>query len=498
MMKLSSPSARSVGSLATLAFLLAIAPARAEFLPDDVHWYYTYGGPSPEPFVFETVNNRIYMGGLFLNTANDSNRKNLARFNLDTEAWESVPGITSAFNGGVWDIHFADDGFIYIGGNFSRVADIEAQDIARFDPRTETWAALTDPNPSLVTPDQGNGPTNGRVFAIQKIGDLLYVGGEFTGPRDSPDDEKYIRSFNLVTNKWAKLPSGLDNQVRALTKAPNGDLVAGGQFTGSVARFDGSSWSLVGGGVRGAARDGMVRKLEYSRDGTLYLCGDFDEIGAEGSGVAARDIAGYKDGAWNAMAGGFDDTYVQSNGTTFMSDGVYDIAVDSEGSVYAGGDFDASNGRSVLNLRHVAKWQDGAWKSLGSGVGTTGSQIVNCIALGREGDLFVGGTFNEGHKNAGSAKYQFARWHPNRDFTDYVPGASDNATGQFVPVAEDRLDYQVIGRPGTSYQLEASPDLINWAALDGAVFEGSGVRQGFSFTPPSDTAGRYYRYRATD
>ncbi len=480
-----------------LVALLGLPVARAEFQPEDVHWFYTYGGPErSEPFVLQQAGDYLYAGGLFLSTAGDNDGKNFSRFDLDTETWETVPGITDTFNGGVWDIHHADDGFIYIGGNFTRIGDLDVGGIARFDPATETWSALTDPAPTLVTPDQQIGPTNGRVFAIQKIGDLIYVGGEYTGPRNSPTDEKYIRSYNVRTQQWAKVGGGLDSDVRTLTVSPEGHLVAGGAFEGAVAQFDGNAWSLIGGGVREIGRNGIVRDVAYSRDGTLYLAGDFDEVGTAGSGNSVRDIAGYKDGVWDVMGGGFDANYVQSNGTTFNSDGVYDIAVDAFGRVYAGGDFDATAGRTNTDLRHVAMWKDGAWQALGSGVGTTGSQIINCLALGREGDLYVGGVFNEGYKNAGSAKYTFARWHPQKDFTDYIPGAANNTTSHFFPF-EDKWQLTLISRPGTTYQIDVSSDMIEWVPIEGAIVDGNGNRQGFNLTR-IDAPTRFYRFRAID
>ena len=151
----------------------------------------------------------------------------------------------------------------------------------------------------------------------------------------------------MKTKKWAKVGNGLDNQVRALAKSPDGKLVAGGQFTGGVATFSGLAWVVVGGGVTESGLPAIVRVLKYGADGTLYMGGDFDEVGGS---TAVRDIAGYRDGVWNAMAGGFDATYVQSNGTTFQSMGVYDIRVRTN-TVYTGGDFDATDGRTVLNLQ---------------------------------------------------------------------------------------------------------------------------------------------------
>ena len=134
----------------TATILTSPLSIQAEFLPDDVHWFYTYGGPErSEPYVFELTNDYLYTGGLFLSTTGDDDRKNFTRFNLRTEHWESVPGISRGFNGGIWEIHFADDGYLYIGGNFSQVGGVAASHIARFDPATETWSALEDLSPSL-------------------------------------------------------------------------------------------------------------------------------------------------------------------------------------------------------------------------------------------------------------------------------------------------------------------------------------------------------------
>ena len=41
----------------------------------------------------------LYMGGLFLNVDGDTEKKNFTRFNLQTKAFERVPGVTNAFAG---------------------------------------------------------------------------------------------------------------------------------------------------------------------------------------------------------------------------------------------------------------------------------------------------------------------------------------------------------------------------------------------------------------
>jgi|GEM_PF-1593386 len=481
-----------------LTAVLWAGPIRAQ-LPDDSHWFYEYGGPSPEPFTFALAGHHLYMGGLFLNVEGDTQKKNLTRFNLLTEAWERVPGISNAFNGGVWCLHMGDDGFLYVGGNFSQVGGVAASGVARLDLSTGSWQALNDPSPSLVTPGQANGPTNGRVLAVVKSGQDVYVGGEFTGPAGSPVNEKYIRRFRLDTRDWERVGGGLDLDVRALKTAANGDILAGGQFTGRLARFNGTSWNVVGGGVAGTSPGGgIIRAIQTAPDGTIYIAGDFDTVNASGAGVAVRDVAALRpNGTWNALAGGFDAQYIQSNGTTFNSDGVFALALDASGVLYAGGDFDASVGRTVLNLRHVARWDGtGSWKSLGSGVGTTGSQIVNCLAMGLKNDLYAGGVFNIGWGTLGAAAKNFARWMPARDFTGYIPGAADNTTSEISRAdAANTRTLLLQTRPGTSYLIESSTDLKTWSTVQGSTLVGNGNLQGFDL--PSTAPQRQYRFRAT-
>jgi trimeric autotransporter adhesin len=112
---------------------------------------------------------------------------------------------------------------------------------------------------------------------------------------------------------------GLDLDVRALALAPNGDVLAGGQFNGRLIRFNGTSWSVVSGGVSGtSAGGGIIRAIKVAPDGTIYIGGDFDSVNVSGAAVAVRDVAALRpNGTWNALAGGFDTQYIQSNGTTF-------------------------------------------------------------------------------------------------------------------------------------------------------------------------------------
>lgn len=487
-------------SSAALLLILGTAGPAAAQLADDRHWFYDYGAPGSEPFVFEAAGHHLYMGGLFLRVDNDPQKKNLTRFNLLTEAWERVPGIDEDFNGGVWAIENGGDGYLYIGGNFSKVGAVNASGVARLHLATQTWSALTDAAPTLVTPNQQSGPTNGRVLALAKTGNFLYVGGEFTGPAQSPQNEKYIRRFNLSTSTWERVGNGLGGNVRALALAPGGGVAAGGEFPGALAQWNGSAWSVLGGGVAGGVGGApIVRALAAAPNGTLYIGGDFDQVNAAGAPAAVRDIAALTGTTWNALAGGFDAKFIQSNGTQFDSDGVFDLVLGPNGVLYAAGDFDASAGRAVTGLRHVARWDGtGAWKPLGSGLGVTGSQIVNCLAIGSQGDLYAAGVFNTGFGTLGAAAKNFARWHTGRDFTGYIPGAADNTTLRLAAGAGGgafTLSFDT--RAGTTYQLKASPNFLVWSNVNGGQLVGTGGRMQFNLS--GFTAGsHYFRLEAVD
>jgi len=100
--------------------------------------------------------------------------------------------------------------------------------------------------------------------------------------------------------------------VRALTELPNGDLVAAGDFitdgTGLrplnlVARWDGSAWQPFGSGLAGNP-GASVRALLVLPDGDLLAGGDFRQA----SGGTARGVARWNGTAWQAVDGGVDGT----------------------------------------------------------------------------------------------------------------------------------------------------------------------------------------------
>ncbi|KAI4173047.1 MAG: hypothetical protein LQ343_003157 [Gyalolechia ehrenbergii] len=104
---------------------------------------------------------------------------------------------------------------VIVGGNFTSLGGIEAQGIAIYDLNT-----------SNITPLPGLLGQVSVVYCDQDT-NTVYVGGDFKG----------ANSTNAVAwvggSGWANLPfAGFNGPVDCITKAPNGNIIFGGTFTG--------------------------------------------------------------------------------------------------------------------------------------------------------------------------------------------------------------------------------------------------------------------------
>jgi len=85
--------------------------------------------------------------------------------------------------------------------------------------------------------------------------------------------------------------------------------------------------------------------------------------------------------------------------------GVYALALDSLGNLYAGGDFTSAGG---VEANYVAEWNGSAWSALGTGMsGGTASSYVNTLACDSAGNLFAGSGFTQA---GGLAANYVAEW----------------------------------------------------------------------------------------
>ncbi|KAI4231465.1 MAG: hypothetical protein L6R40_007715 [Gallowayella cf. fulva] len=104
---------------------------------------------------------------------------------------------------------------VVVGGNFTSLGGIEAQGVA-----------LYDPNTSKISPLSGLLGQVSVVYCDQET-NTVYVGGDFKGA-DSTNAVAWVGMTG-----WANLPfAGFNGPVDSIIKAPNGNIIFGGTFTG--------------------------------------------------------------------------------------------------------------------------------------------------------------------------------------------------------------------------------------------------------------------------
>ncbi|GAA5897776.1 Rax2p [Sporobolomyces salmoneus] len=110
------------------------------------------------------------------------------------------------------------DGTLYVGGNFTRVDDIGAVNIARYDLEGRRWETM------------GNG-LDGQVRALSCNGSTVYAGGEF-GPV-SEGGGPNVAAWSTEEQNWVDLPFyGFDGAVETIDSSRDGQSVFfGGSFS---------------------------------------------------------------------------------------------------------------------------------------------------------------------------------------------------------------------------------------------------------------------------
>ena len=400
------PAIRSVAMFlgATIGFAAA---ARAQCPP---RWSDRFGGSGLNDYVscltvFDDDGAgpnppALYAGGQFLGGTTTQMRR-VARWN--GRSWSKLG---SGMNNPVTALaSFDDDGpgphpaALYAGGAFTTAGGVAASHVARWN--GTAWSPLgsgTDLTvyAMAVYDDDGAGP---HLPALIVAGSFTTAGGVVAN-----------RIAKWDGSSWSPLGNGIGDVVEALAVFDeDGDgpglpaLFAGGSFTTAgggvashVARWDGSAWSPVGGGM-----DGNVWALTvFDGDGdgpnppALYAGGEFAHAG----GGAAEQVAKWDGVAWSPLGAG-----MQFDG----SDTVFSLAAfDDDGAgphppgLYAGGHLDAPSS----NGPYITKWNGSSWSVPQSGVDNSVFAMTSFDDDGAGPDpakLYVGGTFL--HAVAGGA-----------------------------------------------------------------------------------------------
>ncbi len=294
-----------------------------------------------------------------------------------------------------------DDGSgeaLFLAGDFTRAGGIDARHVAKWDGCR--FSALGD---GL---NWGPYAAQARAFAVfdDANGPALYVGGYFTHAGDT--EVNHIARWDGAS--WSAVGGGFNAPVHGLAvfdDSSGSALYAAGNFTRAggapanfIAKWDGFSWQPLGEGVNAS-----LQTLAVFDDGTgpaLYAGGAFTSAG----GVPANRVARWNGTSWTPLGRG-----IQS-ALPFPTVEVLAIFDDGEGpALYAGGQFQFAGGEPANN---IARW-NGGWSALGSGVGA-GDSLASVYALAPFASstgsaLYAGGLFTRAGEV--SANY-VAAWTP--------------------------------------------------------------------------------------
>lgn len=210
-----------------------------------------------------------------------------------------------------------------------------------------------------------------------------------------------------------------------------------------------------------------VRALAVDSNGIVYAGGDFT---SPGNGIAKWD-----GNQWSSLSTG-----VKSCLSGWCSASVYALAVDSQNNLYVGGSFSYAGNNPALN---IAMWNGGSWGALGTGV----SAMVRALTADSLGNIYVGGQFVTA---GGVTVNKIAKWS----------GVSWSALGSGMAGGNSNIVYTLIcdsnddvfaggdftSAGGVSANRVAIWNGSNWSAI------GNGSAN-WVMTLAFDTAGNLYR-----
>jgi trimeric autotransporter adhesin len=317
----------------------------------------------------DDVNNVIYAGGHFT-TIGGATCSKIAKW--DGTAWMALG---SGVDYGVHALKMID-GELYVGGEFLNAGGIPAARIAKYDGTTwssmgsgiggsvndiadyngDIYAGHLDWNLSACPGIKrwngtawtelgvGVNGVNANVMALQEYNGELYVGGDFETAGGITCNG--IAKWNGTA--WSAVGTGLTNTISGVPIVNalvvlNGELYVGGNFTAaggvpanSLAKWNGTTWSAVGGGVNGGigGLDPAVYDLEVI-NGLLFISGNFTNAGA----ANANYVAMHNGSNFTGLATGTNNL-------------VYALG-SYNNNLVAGGQFSLADGLTVNN---IAEW----------------------------------------------------------------------------------------------------------------------------------------------
>lgn len=269
---------------------------------------------------------------------------NVCRWDAASQQWVALAGL----NGTVTCLAESPDGILYAGGAFTA----PGPRIARWN--GANWVAMGDPE---LLPE---------AIVVGSDGIVSIGGSDLSGSGHT------VKRWDGGT-AWSTLGSSPGGTVYTLLMDGSGGLLAGGDFPGGVRRWTGDVWATLGSGLaRSTGGNPLVRALVRAPDGTIYAGGDFNR--ADGS--FAANIARWNGVTWLPLSSGVG---APINALTVRQD---------DGMLFAVGQFTVAGGLSIPDT--MAQWNGYAWFPLDIDIQLAPDTAITTVAAPPDGSLLVG------------------------------------------------------------------------------------------------------------
>jgi uncharacterized delta-60 repeat protein len=442
----------------------------------------------------------------------------VARYNTDGTADASFVGGSS--NSIVYSMQIQTDGKIVVGGNFTIISGTSRNYIARLNTDGTIDASF---NP-------GTGFNNiVRTLAIQPDGKII-TGGDFTSFNGT--GRNYIARLNtngtldtgFNTGTGFNAGTGGYGTVISISIQTDGAIVVGGDFT----TFNGvscirlvrlnSTGTLDSSFNPGTRLNGPVLTTCIQPDGKIFAGGVFNSFGGFPSNYIVRyNTNGTFDNVFNTGTGaGFDQilysiclqtdgkvlvggTYSNFNnypkrriarlntdgtldfsfgGATGFNGTVESVAIQTNGKILVGGDFDIFNDSIRNNIARLNI--DGSLDStFNPGIGTNLS--IKSIAILSTGNILIGGNFST---VSGTARNKIARLNSNGSLDNFFnPGTG--FVGNVISISIQSNNSIIVGGSFTSFNGTTRNNIVRLSSngtLDGTFNPGTGFNSGVNST----------------
>ena len=310
----------------------------------------------------------------------------------------------SMVGGSVYSTAVQPDGKVIIGGSFSQVLGVTRNNIARLYP-DGTLDVSFNPN------------ANGLIYsiAVQTDGKIL-VGGKFSGTNSiGGQTRNHIARLNPFTGTADSFDPNANFDVYSIVVQSDGKILVGGFFVtiggqtrSNIARLD---------PVTGLAdsfdpiASNFVTSIALQADGKILTGGFFTSIGGQTRNRIARldPVTGLAD-SFNPNANSEVDS----------------IVVQPDGKILVGGFFNSSLGTPTIGgqtRNRIARLDPVT--GLAEPFNPNANDAVLSIAVQADGGIIVGGDFNGANSIGGATRNYIARldsvtggveaWNPNAD-----------------------------------------------------------------------------------